>query len=244
MGGAVARVTLEELAARAVQEREDQRVLLGQVERPFDGVLRGLRLAERVAGHGLQDQRADQDDHAVNGGGPAERRGQHVGGGGRVALGEREPGPHFPEFAQVTLGLGEFGKRLPDGGDLAHLEHGVQCRAAQLRLQGCAGDEQELEPVGVAEARHRVRDPAPGQVHTAVGQVQHEAHGRLEIGADRPVGPGQALLGLVEPARLHQRRRLRDQGRPDHRVGAPAVAFGQRDRLPGGAARPRERAPG
>ena len=56
MGRPVPRVSLEQLARRRDEEREDERVRLGEVERALHVVLGRLRVAEHVAREGIDDE--------------------------------------------------------------------------------------------------------------------------------------------------------------------------------------------
>jgi hypothetical protein len=64
MRGAVPRVPLQEIARRHDEERQDERVRLGEVERPLHVILRCLRIAERLAREGVEEKRVDERDGA------------------------------------------------------------------------------------------------------------------------------------------------------------------------------------
>ena len=88
MRGAVPRVPFQELARRRDEERQDERVRLGEVERPLHVILRRLRVTQRVAREGVEEERVDERGVADDRGRAFEHGREDLHGASSVLLGE------------------------------------------------------------------------------------------------------------------------------------------------------------
>src|SRR6476646_11198088 len=110
MGGALPGVALKQLRHWVQQEREEQAIGLGEIERSLEGVSGRLPLAERVPGARLQQQSRDLP-YLMGSRGRAVQNGRERGGRrSRVVLGEPQRRHGGADIWPFAFGFGCLGQ--------------------------------------------------------------------------------------------------------------------------------------
>jgi hypothetical protein len=125
---AVPWVALEEIARRHDEEREDERVRLGEVERPFHVVLGRLRVALCVARAGVEEERVDDREVPDDRSHACEHWCEDLDRGASVPLGQVDRGQRRSRFGVLALGVGRrrqsgpSRRHIPQPDERLHLE--------------------------------------------------------------------------------------------------------------------------
>ena len=137
--GAQPAVALEQARGAVEQEREEQALGLGEIEGTLEGAPGGARVAERVAGDRLEQERLNvpevgvrQGNRAVNDRGELGRR------RGRIALGEPEDRRGIAHLPAVALRSVQLGEGLFDALRVAQPDERLQQCARSRRARVCS----------------------------------------------------------------------------------------------------------
>ena len=201
MRGAVPAVAVEQFGRRVVQEREEQAFWRGAVERLLEGPPRGARVAERVTGDRLEQERLDVPQMGVRHHDRAVDDGcEHGGRRRRVILGEPQRCLGDAGLAPVALRSVQVGEGLLDALGLARAHERLQQVRAQPRGERVRRDERVGQPFGRLEGAQRGVMAAADEFEHAAAVVQPHPGGRLGFGADGALGLAECPLCVLDPS--------------------------------------------
>ena len=233
MGGAVPGLALQQARYRVQQEPQQRTVGFGQVQRALQGPPGGARVAERVPGDRLQQERLSQPGPGLaerSRPGPARaQRSPRAGRPGRAAAPPwRCACPHVPVLVRRV-------RRGPARRARSH-RGAPGCAPAMPAPAGRPGGcgEPPGQPLGGLEGGQRISVPAARQLQQPADVADPRPRRGLGFRFERCVrraGPTAPPPPAVpaRPARLRVScRRCRQAG-----LVGPAVPLGQLDRLPG-----------
>ena len=226
------RVALEQAARRRHHEGPDQPVRFGELERPLDVGLGGLRVAEEIA-RGCVEQEC-LDEQQRQGLGRALKDGSDgVNRGLDVPIGEVRVSERCSRHARVPLLLGQPGQGRLGGGPVAQLQLRLCQEPARRGRHQLRGDDERLDLCGGAERGGCLLRPAASGVEPPPRQVEQLPGRGLQLRAHHVPGTLEPALRVIESALPHVHRPQRDECGTGDAVGAPAVRLRDRDRLQG-----------
>ena len=229
--GAVPGVALEQPRSRVDEEREQYKVGCGQVQRALQGACGGGRVAERIPGHRLQ-QGSRHEPYRVSPDGTVHDGRERGRRALRVVLGQPEQRDDVaylgaPALACVQLRDGAFD--LPR---LAEQDERLQHVRPQRRGQGMRRDQRLGQLPGGPEGGDRVGVMTAGHVEAPASVVEMHPDGRFHFRLQGARGAPEPPLSLGQPPLGDHRAAEHRVGHGDERLVAPAVLFGQVNRLP------------
>ena len=219
-------VALQQARHRVQQEPQQRAVWFGQVERALQGPAGGARVAERVPGDRLQQERLNQPGRPDYRCGAVQDRRDRGHRRARVVSGKPQHRGSDAHLPVVAVAVAEAGEGLFGALDFAEAHQGVQQQCPCRREEHVRCGQASAQPLGGLEGGQRVGVTAARQLEHSAGTV-HPQHCR-GLGVR-----SEDAFGALDPGPCLPRPHLPGQYGSEYHVGEPRSRLA---RLPRSAA--------